>query len=188
MLKKVIAFADGENLVMRYQDILKSGQIPKEDVKHIADCFVWSPAMTTWSVMDLIRFSYYSSVVGDDVKQKEIEKEISETKYQCLSKDYAGWAHLIPRIYKKESKSIKQKIIDINLTIDVMRTALEMPVDGIYILSGDSDFLQLVQEISRRTSKQVYLAAFSSGLKPELKSCVEEFIDLDSIFFKKVDG
>lgn len=75
-------------------------------------------------------------------------------------------------------------MIDIDLTIDVMRAALGMPVDGIYLLSGDGDYLPLLREISRTTSKQVYLGAFSSGLQIDLRSSVEDFVDLDKLFFK----
>ena len=183
MLKKVIAFVDGENLVCRYQGMLAAGRIAKPDVVYIRDSFVWSPHVTRWTVMDLIRVSYYTSVVGDDQKVAEVSRCISQTRFECSSADYVGNAQVIPRVHKKPGNSRKTKIVDVDITMDVMRAALEMPVDGIYLLSGDADYLTLVREITRTTAKQVYVAAFSSGLAKELRSAAEQFIDLDQWFF-----
>jgi len=69
--------------------------------------------------------------------------------------------------------------------MDVMRAALEMPVDGIYLLSGDADYLTLIRDFTRISAKQVYVAAFSSGLAKDLRSAAEQFIDLDQWFFKR---
>ena len=66
LLKRVLAFVDGENLVCRYQAMLDAGRIGRSDVTHIQDSFVWSPRVTRWSDMDLLRVQYYTSVVGDD--------------------------------------------------------------------------------------------------------------------------
>lgn len=186
MLKRVIAFADGENLVFRYQEMLNAGSVPRQDVVHICDAFVWSPHLTLWSDMDLVRVLYYTSVVGDDEKVATVERHISATVFQCHNSGagYIGRAQIIPRVHKKPAASRKTKVVDVDITMDVVRAALEMPVDGIYLLTGDGDYLPLVREITRRTSKQVYLGAFSSGLADALRSSVEVFIDLDSKFFQ----
>ena len=184
MLKKVIAFVDGENLVCRYQDMLDAGRIAQPDVVYIRDSFVWSPHVTRWTVMDLIRVSYYTSVVGDDQRVADVSRQISQTRFECSSADYVGTAQIIPRVHKKPGNSRKTKVVDVDITMDVMRAALEMPVDGIYLLSGDADYLPLVREVARTTAKQVYIAAFSSGLAKDLPSAAEQFIDLDQWFFK----
>lgn len=61
------------------------------------------------------------------------------------------------------SRSNSSKV-DIDITMDIMRAALTMPIDGILLLSGDGDYVRLLREITRTTSKQVYVGAFSSGL------------------------
>ena len=184
MLKKVIAFVDGENLVFRYQAMRQAGRIVRPEVLHVPDCFVWSPGVTKWTVMDLIRVSYYCSVVGDEQRVTEIAGRISETRFECSSAEYSGSAKLIPRVHKKPSNSPKTKVVDVDITMDMMRAALELPVDGIYLLSGDADYLPLVREITRTTAKQVYLGAFSSGLGEGLRHAVEQFVDLDPLFFR----
>ena len=186
MVKKVIAFVDGENLVFRYQDMLKNGRAVREDVVHEADVFVWSPQVTLWTDMDLLRVTYYTSIVGTDDRVPEIERRISGTRFRCKSADYgySDYTQIIPRVHKRAATSRKLKVVDVDITIDVMRAAIETPVEGIYLLTGDGDYLALVREITRRTSKQVYLGAFSSGLAETLRSSVEAFVDLDPLFFR----
>jgi uncharacterized LabA/DUF88 family protein len=183
MLKKVVAFMDGENLVGRFQDMVTLGATPKSDVVHDQDSFVWHNDMTRWSDLDVIRVSYYTSVVGDEAKVAAVESKIGSTYFECRSANMIGRAKLIPRVHKKAAKSNKTKVVDVDITMDVMRATLTMPVDAIFLASGDRDYLPLLREVAK-SSKQVYLAAFSSGLGSGLRSSVEEFVDLDKIFFK----
>lgn len=190
MLKKVVAFVDGENLVFRYQAMLRAGRVanPKAEVQHEPDCFVWCRRMTLWTHMDLFRVNYYTSVVGDEDRVNAVAARISQTEFLCsggMAGNHAsGHAHLIPRVHKKPKQSNKNKVVDVDITMDVMRAALTTPIDAIYLLSGDGDYAPLVREVVRATSKQVYVAAFSDGLAESLKSCAEHFIDLDKMFFK----
>jgi len=63
-----------------------------------------------------------------------------------------------------------------------MRFALSDAIDLVYLASGDGDYLPLVSEVMRH-GKQVYVAAFSSGLNAELTHSVDEFFNLDGVFF-----
>jgi uncharacterized LabA/DUF88 family protein len=182
MIKTVIAFADGENLTCRYQEMLDSGRKPSPEVVLVRDSFVWVPALTQWTAMNLVRVLYYTSVVGDDTKVAEVSATIGQTRFRCVAGDMKGLATIIPRVHKKPSNSRKSKVVDIELTIDVMRAALTMPIDGIFLLSGDGDYLQLVREVTR-SSKQIYVGAFSSGLSEALRHNAENFVDLDRLFF-----
>jgi len=190
VLKRIIAFADGENLLFRYQAMLDGGRIARGDVVHIRDAFVWSPHVTLWSEMDLIRVQYYTSVVGDDQRVAAVEASIAATHFRCQAAGtgYTGVAHLIPRVHKKLQASNKVKVVDVDITMDVMRAMLTMPVDGIYLLTGDGDYLPLVREITRHSSKQVYIGAFSSGLAESLRTSGEAFVDLDPMFFEARAG
>src|SRR5262245_23353904 len=131
MLKRVIAFADGENLVFRFQAMLDGGRVARGDISHIRDAFVWSPQLTLWSEMDLIRVQYYTSVVGDEQKVADVENKIAATLFQCKASGsgYQGAAQLIPRVHKKPQASLKTKVVDVDITMDVMRAAMTMPID-----------------------------------------------------------
>jgi uncharacterized LabA/DUF88 family protein len=185
VLKRVVAFIDGENLTSRYQHMRKDGRIPHESVAHEEDSFVWSPQLTQWSNMDLLRVNYYTSVTGDDDKVSRITRVIGQTRYSCRSDSYMGMAQVIPRVHKKPTRSVKSKVVDVDITIDIMRASYSTDVDAIFLVSGDGDYAQLVREVSR-TAKQVYVGALSSGVSEALKTGVEQFIDLDDMFFKRV--
>jgi uncharacterized LabA/DUF88 family protein len=87
-----------------------------------------------------------------------------------------------PRVFKKESKSKKNKLVDISVTIDALRHSYHRHVDAIWLFSGDGDYLPLIKEIMRNGT-QVWLGAFSDGLNPALPRAVDRFIVLDSWFF-----
>src|SRR2546428_8537671 len=74
---RTILFVDGENLVFRYQDEVKAGRIPADDVIHEPDCFVWHPGITTVSQCGLFRVCYYTTVVGSDERVEEIKQKLS---------------------------------------------------------------------------------------------------------------
>lgn len=77
-IPRSIAFADGENLVMRFQAMVEAGAIPKEDVVHQRDCFVWHEAVTRLSMFDFIRVNYYNSTTGDVPRVEALKDQISE--------------------------------------------------------------------------------------------------------------
>jgi uncharacterized LabA/DUF88 family protein len=184
VIKKVIAFIDGENLVMRYQAMVAEGRIQKAGIIHIRDRFLWVSGMTLWTSMDLIRVNYYACVVGTNDEAQAIAHQIGATTFTCQGEVYLSEkARLLPHVHKKNSNSRKTKVVDIHLTVDAMRATCTMPVDGIFLASGDGDYEEPLAEIGR-SGKQAYLAAFSSGLEERLKTHVKKFVDLDPMFFE----
>jgi uncharacterized LabA/DUF88 family protein len=189
MPNKVITFVDGENIVFRYQSMRDAGWVPRTpELAHEPDCFLWLPAMSTHLKMNVVRVNYYTSVVGDDKRLAEVAEKISNVRYHWqagfpgATMD-AGHGQLIPRIHKKAKQRHKSRAVDIHITMDLMRAALTMPIDAVCIVSGDGDYLQLVNDVVRGSSKQVIVAAFSDGLAEPLKSCADGFVDLDPMFF-----
>ena len=165
-LVKSIVFVDGENLVFRYQALLKEGRSPHPWVVHHQDIFVWQPDL--WRPVidtDVIRINYYSCMTGDDDSLTRVRQEIASIRY-LPSGDYYGPCELTPRLYKKDSQSRKSRLVDVNMTIDVMRHAYTDAVDVVYLLSGDGDFVELVGRVESegRTSMRV-LASISSTLR-----------------------
>ena len=176
-------FVDGENLVMRYQESLTKGKKPRNGVKHEPDCFVWHPDLTKRSAFNFVRVTYYTSVVGDEPKVLDVKDKLSKIIFEC-DPDRATklTGQIVPTVFKKPAKSQKTRSVDIRIVIDVMRYAFSSSVDLIYLASGDGDYLPLIAEVMRHGT-QVYVGAFSSGLSPDIPHSVDEFFDLDPIFF-----
>jgi len=187
-LVKSIIFVDGENLTLRYQAMLASGRIALPTISHIPDVFVWSAAFANDPIQgintDTLRINYYTSAVGDEDLIASVRSRIAAHTYS-MSGSYYGACQLLPHVFKKAVKSRKSRLVDINITIDMMRHAYTSAVDVVYLFSGDGDFLELVREIER-SGKQVRLAAFSSGLEPVLRHSVDYFIPLDDLFFEPI--
>src|SRR6266545_4775084 len=183
---RIAVFADGENLVFRYQDMLTANRTPRPEVIHKQDCYVWSP-LVAWDSRHqgfqlFSRIYYYTSVVGNGSKVSKVRDQLSQIKYTCYpdatNMGVVHSAQLLPVVFKKPKQSKKTRNVDIQIVIDVMRCAHSDQFEQIYILSGDGDYLPLVREVAH-LGKQIRLSAFSSGLNPELQSCVDRFTLLD---------
>jgi uncharacterized LabA/DUF88 family protein len=182
-IPRAIIFVDGENLVFRYQDMLAARNNSSAKIVHVPDAFVWHPALTDWCLMDVLRVYFYSSVVGDDDKLVQIREQIGKILYKFqYGPGEKGAAQIVPIIFKKHSRTHKTRQVDIHIAIDMMRFAHNPNIDLLYLVSGDGDYLPLLQEVMRH-GKEVYVAALSSGLSSQLRYSVDEFHDLDRVFF-----
>lgn len=182
-LPRSILFLDGENLVMRFQDLVAAGAVPDSRVVHIRDVFVWHPNIIRWhNLRKVIRVGCYTSVVGDDDRIVEVRKTISKTEFSSDSDDGGMPGQVVPIVFKKQARSQKTRNVDIQIVIDVMRYAFTDEIDRVYLASGDGDYLPLLQEVMRR-GKQVEVLAFSSGLNEQLSYSVDRFLSLDQVFF-----
>lgn len=185
MQYKTVILIDGENLVFRYQEMKNNGMIPLDTVIHIKDSFVWEPNVSRiFGLQDIVRVSYYSTVVGNEEKLDDIKQKISESTFYFVSLNNLEWhGTLVPYLFKKNKKSTKTKSVDINLTIDALRYAYGNSIDKIIIITGDGDYIPLLREIMAR-GKMVQVYALSSGLNKYIKHNVDDLILIDKCFFK----
>jgi uncharacterized LabA/DUF88 family protein len=186
MTDRTIVLADGENLVTRYQSMLKDGAEKTEDTKHIQDVFVWHPKFTMCVAMHVIRVSFYTTQVGDEPKLEETRQKIAFCSYQCQisSNEYGVSGNICPHVFKKEKSNQKTKSVDINIAIDALRHTYNDSMDTLFLLTGDGDYIPLIQEVMRQ-GKRVFVGAFSDGLNPALTFIPDRFFDLDAWTIKK---
>jgi uncharacterized LabA/DUF88 family protein len=183
--RRMMAFIDGENLVMRYQAMIEKKLKPSSGTKHEPDTFVWHPSSLVIDSVDVIRISYYTYVVGDDSRLKDVHRTIRNLTWGAIPYGATNPTngHLFPRVFKKEQKAAKRKGVDISITVDALSHVYQGSVDTVYLITGDGDYKPLIDQIVR-AGKQVYLAALSDGLNESLLESVDRFINLDPIFFK----
>ncbi|BFT30560.1 hypothetical protein D210916BOD24_17360 [Alteromonas sp. D210916BOD_24] len=186
MQYRSIVLVDGENLVLRYQQMLKDGYKPIDGVIHVEDTFVWHPKLVASAgEKDVVRVAYYTTVVGDDVKLRETKEFISNTEYECKLMDKRDWyGTLVPYVFKKNSKKATTKSVDINLTIDALRYAYGSSIEQIVLLTGDGDYIPLLREIMSR-GKMVQVFALSSGLNSGINHNVDDLWLIDDEFFEE---
>lgn len=188
-LPRAILFVDGENLCMRYQEMLSAGYSPRPGIVHRPDTFVWHGRMTrtvNFQLCKIVRVCYYTSVVGDEPQVIEVKQQLSQIEFESRGDDGGMGGRILPVVFKKPAKSKKTRNVDIQIVIDIMRFAFTDAIDRVYLASGDGDYLPLIKEVMRR-GKQVELLAFSSGLNEALRYSVDNFYSLDEVFFANND-
>jgi uncharacterized LabA/DUF88 family protein len=180
--RQMMVFIDGENITMRFQDMIAKGKKPRTSVFYEKDIYVWDPAITKIvGKHEIIRATYYTYVVGDDDRLKQISNVIKTlTYYKNGNSQLPNF--LYPYIFRKSKSARNGKGVDIQMTVDILNNVHSNYVDTILLVSGDGDYLPIIKE-AIRCGKQVYVAAFSSGLNPVLKDCSDLFLDLDDVCF-----
>lgn len=198
---KTVVIVDGENLAIRYKAMIKDGYEAKNNVIYVKDIFVWSPDLfQRYNTMkDILRISYFTCITGDDVILKQLNDKISKIEYSYTVDIVGGGGGnslytdglnkivntgtLNPRLFKKQ-KGQPSKKIDIAMVIDAFNYSILDGIDEIHIMSGDADFIPVLQEIMRR-GKKVAVSSFSSGVNDEMKHIPDTYHCLDDIFLTK---
>ena len=65
---------------------------------------------------------------------------------------------------------------DVGLTVDAIR--LSQSLDAVVIVSGDGDYLPLVEYLQKSAGKQVEVVAFGDTVSAKLTEAADDFIDL----------
>lgn len=181
--KRLMIFADGENLVFRYQQMLVQGWVPRSDgVTHIRDVLIWHQTFSQGIFLDeVLRATYYTYVVGDELKVKQVQETIKSLSF-LGNRNSTLPMNLTPRVFKKPKASAKTKEVDIQLTVDVLNQIHSNNIDTVLLLSGDGDYIPLIEEI-QRCGKQCFVSAFSDGLNDQLRYIADKFYCLDHTMF-----
>lgn len=177
---RMTVFVDGENLVFRFQEMLRRGYVPHEDMYHERDVAVWTPSFTSLAQYhEIRRVTYYTYVVGDDARVAFIREAIRKLTF---NKHMASFLpnSVTPCVFKKDARSRSGKGVDIKLCVDVLGHVYRRNTDAILLMSGDGDYEPLIEEVLRN-GVQVFLAAFSDGLNPRLRDLVDGLHELDGV-------
>jgi uncharacterized LabA/DUF88 family protein len=187
-MKRAICLIDGENLVVRYQEMLLAGRQAKPDNAHIKDTFIWNHTLLGTPVeAELLRVQYYTSVVGDSDRVEAVRNEIQSQMFTFGPQKSFEWRRLRGIVFKKSSKSKKTKNVDLQIVIDALMHSTSRHIETLYLVTGDGDFLPLVDEIMR-LGIRVELFSLSSGHSKELSQRVDAFTLVDSKLFTREDA
>ena len=67
---------------------------------------------------------------------------------------------------------------DVGIAIDAIELAPKL--DVVVLISGDGDYIPLVEHLKRALGCRVEVAAFGRSCSSKLKECADDFMDLDS--------
>ena len=180
-LRRLMVFIDGENMVFNYQSTLKDRK-QKNGIVHNKDVYVWHPHTFNFNGYDVLRFNYYTFCVGDD---SILEQTKTDIKKLSFTKDLISVlpTYIRPSVFKKNKQGKKTKGVDIQMAVDILSNVYYNNLDTVLLVTGDGDFLPIINEIIRN-GKQVILASFKSGLNKNLLNYVDDYIELDEIYFE----
>jgi uncharacterized LabA/DUF88 family protein len=182
----MMVFVDGENLTMRYQAMVTIGWEPRHDMIHRRNALLWHPGNTQLALTgnhEVLRATYYTSTTGGLDEQNALREQIQGLTFS-KNPDDRVINRLTGRVFHRDKNTNRSKGVDIQLAVDVLNHVHFNHVDTVYLLSGDGDYLPLVDEV-QRSGKQLYLAAFSDGLSTALKERADEFYCLDHNVFPR---
>lgn len=189
-LPQSIILIDGENLVLRYQDMVSRGARVKEslrtELQHVPGVYIWHHYLIGMPVPAMvIRCLYYTSAVGDEPRIREINSTMRRSIYAFGHEGSYAWRALVPRVFKKENGSRSSKRVDIQICIDALTCADQGGIEEVFLFTGDGDFLPLIHELMRRNIR-VNLCAFSSGCSEDIKTAGDTFTSLDDRLFEQI--
>lgn len=92
-----------------------------------------------------------------------LEKQGIETKTKDLQIFYGG---------------AKKADWDVGIAVDAMRLASK--IDAIILVSGDGDFVPLVEYLKLHTGTQVEVVSFGRSSSSKLREAADDFIDMDT--------
>ena len=180
-LHKWMSFVDGENLTIRGQELAKDKRlsIPEKGPYSWRDVFLWIPgwhgnnrqSCPTWPFLDAwaVRAYYYASFKGDDQMRDEIV-------------DALRALHFYPRIFKKTRPDEKAKAVDIALAKDMLSHAFLGNYEAAVLVTGDGDYVPLVEEVQHQGKRVVLWFFRGSSLNPALLRVVDDFYDITKGF------
>jgi hypothetical protein len=175
-------FVDGENFAIRAQRVARDRGIALiPGPYYMPDVFAWLPDVRPTSALTnneatpiqvqphAIRAHCYTSVFGDDA----LVQQVRETLWSV------GFT---PEVFKKARKDEKAKGVDIALTRDLLSHAHFDNYDVAVVMSGDGDYVPVLNEV-KRLGKVVYVGAFAgAGLSNELRLASDMFFNVEQFF------
>ncbi len=173
-LPRAMIFVDGENLAIRYGNMLKArGTMPYPDIQYEQNVFVWRKSWgnLTQGRPAMMRKYYYTSVQGDEALIRDIEERLKDAGLEA------------PRVFKKQNQGQRTKGVDIALSTDMLLHAARKHYDIAILISGDADFIPLVEAVQGEGAR-VHVWSLSDGLNPKLKAAADEFRVLDDYLFE----
>ncbi len=165
---RVMVFVDGENLTMRYADMVQ-GQPQAGHVEFERDVFVWSKLLNVEHHFhcDIIRRHFYTSAVGDPPRLRLMQERLK------------GLGIEAPRVFPR-GKNRGSKRVDVTLAVEMLSHAHRRNYDAAVLATGDEDFVPLVEGVQAE-GRRVFLWALQSGLSEALKNQADYFFDLRKV-------
>ena len=170
-MDRVMIFLDAEYVVQRMKDMRGSRRIVgRRDIE-------WA-AIIKWitGIRKLQRCYYYSA---------EFSKEENERTFQEQREHLKALKSSIPHFEIKLGRLVRvgrewmQKGLDVKIAVDMFSKAANNHYDAAVLVSGDSDFAEVITEVKERYGKHVELFTFDRTVHDALLLAPDKHVVID---------
>lgn len=168
---RLVIFIDGSNLYNGMRDNLESTRINLQElIKQLA------------TTHNLVRSYYYNSPLTEDYD--DALREGQSRFFESLRRIPYVTVRL-GRLHRRNDGSLVEKGIDVAIAVESLCLAYENAYDIALLISGDGDYVELVEALKRK-GKHVEVAMFKSQSAGILLEHVDVFHPLDDLSWSKI--
>lgn len=169
-MNRVMIFLDAEYVVQKMKDVYRGKTTGRKSIN-------WQNIIA-WIVNSrcLVRCYYYSA---------EFSKNENEKTYQDQHEYLKGLKFSLPYFELKLGRLVKvnqgwvQKGLDVKIALDMFAKAVLNHYDTAALVSGDSDFIDVVREVKERYGKHVELYTFDRSIHEALQLAPDKHVVID---------
>lgn len=171
MPNRLAIFIDGSNLYNGMRDNLSSTRVNLQElVKQLS------------GNRQIFRIYYYNAPLTDDYENDL--REGQQRFFESLRRIPYVTVRL-GRLHRRHDGTLVEKGIDVAIAVESLSLAYENAYDTAILVSGDGDYVQLVEAIKRK-GKHVECAMFKNQSAGVLIEFVDVFHPLDELNWSKI--
>lgn len=171
MQERIAVFIDGSNLYNGMRDNVSSTRVNLQElIRQLADD------------RDILRTYYYNAPLTDDYENDL--REGQQRFFESLRRIPYVTVRL-GRLHRRHDGSLVEKGIDVSIAVESLSLAYDDAYDTAILVSGDGDYIELVEAIKRR-GKHVECAMFKNQSAGVLMEYADVFHPLDDLNWSKI--